>query len=121
MAPNAERLAREPVMHFEVLWVDGNGLLQQRVRLVARQAVVADVLEQLPEAIRADVAAGRLKPAIYGHAVPLRRVLKVGDRIELLGPVLLDVKAARNARVKAARARERGPYNRSFPGQSKPT
>jgi putative ubiquitin-RnfH superfamily antitoxin RatB of RatAB toxin-antitoxin module len=81
-------------------------------------ATVEQVLAKLPEPLRAQVQDGGLHIASFGQLLSLQSPVGENDRLELLGPILLDVKAARSARVRAARARERGPYNRSYSGVS---
>lgn len=53
----------------------------------------------------ADIAARPLACAIYGQAAPLTRLVRAGDRIEILRPLIIDPKEGR--RQAAARARAR--------------
>ncbi|KPF70459.1 hypothetical protein IP84_01710 [beta proteobacterium AAP99] len=41
--------------------------------------------------------------AVFGHAVPAERVLRSGERIEVLGPLTADPKLARMQRVQRSR------------------
>ena len=56
------------------------------------------------------VEAGTLTTAIHGHIRPRAHMLRDGDRIELLGPLTVDPKVARQRRVahrRAAQARDK--------------
>lgn len=108
-------------MKLDAYWCGIDGLtnkvsLELTERLGAG-ATVGRAVELLPADLKRLVCDGTLQLACFGQHRSLESALVEGDRLELLGPVLLDVKAERSARVKAARARERGPYNRSFSGQ----
>jgi putative ubiquitin-RnfH superfamily antitoxin RatB of RatAB toxin-antitoxin module len=109
-------------MQVDVFWSDHLGQLQKNsLTLELAEATtyrVGDVISKLPASLQDQISAGFLEIACFGLLRTVESPLLAGDRIELLGPVLLDVKAERSARVKAARARERGPYNRSFSGVS---
>jgi putative ubiquitin-RnfH superfamily antitoxin RatB of RatAB toxin-antitoxin module len=111
-------------MKIEVFWCASDGSVQRvALDLEASQEIsntVGQAIALLPESLKQAVQSGALHLACFGQHRSLESPLLEGDRIELLGPVLLDVKAERSARVKAARARERGPYNRSFSGLAKP-
>lgn len=52
-----------------------------------------------------DIASRPLACAIYGQAAPLTRLVRAGDRIEILRPLMIDPKEGR--RQAAARARTR--------------
>lgn len=64
--------------------------------------------------IAARVAAGHWRPAIFGKPARPGTPVHDGDRIELLGPITADPKAARHARVRRERARSRA---RGQPGE----
>lgn len=53
--------------------------------------------------IAARVAAGHWRVAVYGKPARPGMPIYEGDRIELLGPITADPKAARHARVRAER------------------
>lgn len=58
----------------------------------------------------AAVEAGTLTTAVHGHSRAAAHLLKDGDRIELLGPLTVDPKVARQRRVahrRAAQARDK--------------
>lgn len=77
---------------------------------VAEGATLADLLEHAVEqgvlspADRQAVQAGALATAIFGRLRPLGHRLLEGDRIELLGPLTVDPKVARQRRVAHRRA-----------------
>ncbi len=110
-------------MRIEVFWCAHDGSVQMlALDLGGSQNplnTVGQVVNLLPDSLKQEVHCGALHLACFGQHRSLESPLIEGDRIELLGPVLLDVKAERSARVKAARARERGPYNRSFSDPAK--
>jgi putative ubiquitin-RnfH superfamily antitoxin RatB of RatAB toxin-antitoxin module len=107
-------------MKIEVFWCEPGGDLETvsiEVPEIAGEALkVEHAVSVLPERLRLKVLKGELHLACFGQHRNLDSPLIEGDRLELLGPVVLDVKAERAARVKAARARARGPYNRGFSG-----
>jgi putative ubiquitin-RnfH superfamily antitoxin RatB of RatAB toxin-antitoxin module len=109
-------------MKLEAYWCEQDGLAN-KVTLDLPGAPGGFRVEQavrlLPTHLQELIDRGSLHLACFGQLRHLDSTLQEGDRLELVGPVLLDVKAERSARVKAARNRERGPYNRSFSGQSK--
>ncbi len=111
-------------MRVEVFWCTSDGSVQMLALdpgvLRDGSRTVGQAIDLLPEPLRQAVQRGALHLACYGQHRSLESPLLEGDRIELLGPVLLDVKAERSARVKTARARERGPYNRGFSALAKP-
>jgi putative ubiquitin-RnfH superfamily antitoxin RatB of RatAB toxin-antitoxin module len=88
--------------------------------VAAGSLTMAAAVALLPAALQSRLNSGELQMACFGQTRNMESPLEEGDRIELLGPVVLDVKAERSARVRAARARARGPYNRSFSGSSGP-
>lgn len=56
------------------------------------------------------IEADRLSIAVHGRSRPLEQALRDGDRIELLGPLTVDPKVARQRRVahrRAAQARDK--------------
>jgi putative ubiquitin-RnfH superfamily antitoxin RatB of RatAB toxin-antitoxin module len=107
-------------MKVEVYWCASSGSLESLgLEVVAEPGQlpkVAHALALLPDFLQERIERTELQVACFGQARHLDSPLQEGDRLELLGPVLLDVRAERAARVKAARSRERGPYNRSFSG-----
>lgn len=109
-------------MKLDAYWcgIDGlaNKVTLELAESLGEGATVGQAVELLPADLRHLVRKGMLQVACFGQHRSLESALLKGDRLELLGPVLLDVKAERSARVKAARARERGPYNRSFSSQT---
>ncbi len=62
--------------------------------------------------IAARVAAGHWRVAVYGKPARPRMPIHDGDRIELLGPITTDPKAARHARVRAERGDGPGKWGR---------
>lgn len=58
--------------------------------------------------IAARVAAGHWRMAVYGKPARPGMPIHDGDRIELLGPITADPKAARHARVRAERGQQGG-------------
>jgi putative ubiquitin-RnfH superfamily antitoxin RatB of RatAB toxin-antitoxin module len=118
-------------MKVEVYWCNSDGSLARAVLelplgqaslcTIAQALLAGQASGQLPRDLPAKIQSGAFEVACFGRDRSMDSLLSEGDRIELLGPVLLDVKAERSARVKAARARERGPYNRSYSGPTKPT
>ncbi len=56
--------------------------------------------------VAARVASGHWRVAVYGKPARPGMPIYEGDRIELLGPITADPKAARHARVRADRAQQ---------------
>jgi uncharacterized protein len=102
---------------IELCIVDGDGARLQRL-LVPAGATVADALMAcgMQEATGAGAGTGAgavagtvsgLAVALHGRRVPPDRVLRAGDRIELLAPLVVDPKLARQRRADKRR-RESG-------------
>ena len=99
-------------MRVELAWVAENG----EVRLVAIQlppgATLGEALAAIEEPpLRQALAAGRLAAAVFGKLRRPEEPLVEGDRIELLAPLRIDPKTARQRRVsvrreQAARAKQ---------------
>ncbi len=70
---------------------------------------VQDILAQIDEPV-AYVAVAR-----FGIRVSSEDLLQPGDRLELLGPLLLDPKTSRKERVRQARARRRAQHHEPAP------
>lgn len=113
-------------MPIEVLWQDPQSGEVRCLELAnieppesgaqGRVLAVREVLQELPEALRARVENGELAMASHGQTRAMDSLLRAGDRLELLAAIQMDARAARAARVKQVRSRQRGPYNRSFSG-----
>jgi putative ubiquitin-RnfH superfamily antitoxin RatB of RatAB toxin-antitoxin module len=96
----------------EVCWAESAGAAAcatvrcQQVSLQA-SATVGDAVAALsaPGLLNA-LLSGRLRAAVFGQACGSERVIEAGDRIELLGPVLVDPKEARARRAQVQRARK---------------
>ncbi len=69
-------------------------------------ATLADALARLDDPLlEKAIASGGLRPAIYGERVRASQVLRDGDRLELLGPLIADPKQSRGRRAEVQRAR----------------
>ncbi|HLS80263.1 MAG TPA: RnfH family protein [Steroidobacter sp.] len=74
--------------------------------LVGENMTVAQAVERSGLLERfAEISASPLKCAIYGQVAPLSRIVRPGDRVEILRPLLIDPKESR--RQAAARSRSR--------------
>ena len=112
-------------MRIEVLWQEPtSGLVAVLpLELAAsagagpeeEQVSVRAVLAVLPGNLRSRVESGELGLASHGQTRSAEGWLKPDDRLELLAPITMDARAARAARVKQVRAKQRGPYNRNYP------
>ena len=77
---------------------------------LADGATIADALVQaqrgglLAQPELQALEAGTLSPAVHGRSRPASHPLRDGDRIELLGPLTVDPKVARQRRVAHRRA-----------------
>lgn len=96
------------VLPIEVVWVGAGGAIERRALLLAPGATLADALAALRsepgcEVPAAGLAGGRLKAAIFGEHREPGAPLYAGDRIELLGPLRVDPKAARRRRAATSR------------------
>ena len=69
---------------------------------VADAVTCSKLLEKFPEA-----AARPLTCAVFGRAVPLTHVLREGDRVEILRPLLIDPKQSRREAAERSRAAAR--------------
>lgn len=107
----------------EIAWADG-----EDVRLASIHAdettTLAQALEAataaglLPAALLDAVRSGAVGTAVYGRARPLGYRLEAGDRIELLGPLTVDPKVARQRRVAHRRAAQgRSKWNPDGPAR----
>ena len=113
-------------MEVEVYWVDLESHKIKRLSLEIKPKLlgkvsVTEVLDQMPEMLALGIRQKKLKLACFGRTLHLNDVLAHGDRIEVLGPILVDVRAERAARVKMVRDQQRGPYNRSYSAKSQKT
>jgi uncharacterized protein len=86
---------------IEVCAVDGNGAHRQALRVPAGTTVAGAL------AASGLLPADGLMVALHGRRVPMDRVLQAGDRIELLGSLLVDPRLARQRRADKRR-RESG-------------
>ncbi len=85
---------------------------ENRVRVwrltLAQGATIRKALFELPDAeLLAAVLSGMLKVAVFGEHRSPDEVLRDGDRIELLGPLVVDPKESRARRASVQR-RKRG-------------
>lgn len=94
-------------MHVEVAWVGEGGGVVRRPLELPEGAKIDDALAALGEplagALRARIERGELMVAVYGKPRSRRAVLHDGDRVELVGELLADPKAARRQRVRQRR------------------
>jgi len=84
-------------------WPDRFELVELKL---AQGALVSDAVRESGMVPADDIAGGDLAVAVFGVVASLRDVLRDGDRVELLRPLLIDPKQARRRRAKAARAPE---------------
>lgn len=89
---------------------EDSGPGRERVRAweltLAQGATIRHALLELPEVeLLAEVLSGRLKVAVFGEHRSPDEVLFDGDRIELLGPLIVDPKESRARRASVQRRR----------------
>lgn len=70
---------------------------------LAHGALVGDAVRDSGMVPADDIAGGAVAVAVFGVLAGLRDVLRDGDRVELLRPLLIDPKQARRRRAKAAK------------------
>ncbi len=97
-------------MHVELAWVaEGGGVVRHPLAL-REGATVDDALAALGDAIagplRSRIDDARLAIAVYGKPRALHSVLRDGDRIELVGALAVDPRAARRQRVRQRRGED---------------
>ena len=94
-------------MIVTVVWAASN--VQDLVPVeVERGATVADAVRASGLVAQYGLDPQRLRCAIYGRRTEDDVLLAPGDRVEILGPLNVDPKAARVRRAKAGRKSERG-------------
>lgn len=95
-------------MRIEVAWVDdGEGVAVRPLELPAG-ATAGEALDALGDplaaTLRTRIGNGALALAVYGKPCALDTVLNDGDRIELVGALVIDPRTARRERVQQRRA-----------------
>jgi putative ubiquitin-RnfH superfamily antitoxin RatB of RatAB toxin-antitoxin module len=96
----------------EVCWVrsspaDGTPCVRCEALRLKSPATVADAVSALGDPrLLQELSDGRLRAAVFGQSCGTDRVLVPGDRVELLGPILVDPKLARARRAQVQRARK---------------
>jgi putative ubiquitin-RnfH superfamily antitoxin RatB of RatAB toxin-antitoxin module len=101
---------REGSILVQVAYVDGSGHLPRGVSVrfleLPAGATLSDALAHLDDPrLKSAIASGGLVPALYGERVRASYVLRDGDRLELLGPLIADPKQSRGRRAEVQRAR----------------
>jgi len=84
-------------------WPDRFELVELKL---AQGALVSDAVRESGMVPADEIAGDAVAVAVFGVVASLRDVLRDGDRVELLRPLLIDPKQARRRRAKAARAPE---------------
>lgn len=95
-------------LRVEVAWVDaGTGVVRRSLAL-PEGATIDDALDALDEplagGLRTRIGADALVVAVYGKPCARTTRLRDGDRVELVGPLVVDPKVARQLRVQQRRA-----------------
>lgn len=89
-------------LRIEIAWVAAGAVQLQRVSVPAG-SLLSDALERAATLVPADVLT-RASVAVFGRRRRLDEPLFDGDRIEILGPLLVDPKKARRHRVERKRS-----------------
>ena len=109
MSGPAAAPGERPPIRISVAWsqADSACLLELAVPTGSRlgDALVLALAQGLPGAVAADPA---VSVAVHGRLRGPDQVLLAGDRIELLGPLRVDPKVARERRVAHKRAQQAG-------------
>ncbi|HEY0878157.1 MAG TPA: RnfH family protein [Zeimonas sp.] len=93
-------------MHVEVAWVQCGRVVSRPLELPAGARVddaLAALGEPLAAALLERIARRNLSIAVYGKPRSRQAALHEGDRIELVGELVLDPKVARRLRVQQRR------------------
>ena len=93
----------------EIAWADGDDVRLSSVEVdeaatLEQALAVATACGLLPPGLLDAARGGSMGTAVYGRARPLGYRLEPGDRIELVGPLTVDPKVARQRRVAHRRA-----------------
>ncbi len=101
---------REGSILVQVAYVDGASHLPRDVSVRTLElpagATLSDALARLDDPLlERAIASGELEHALYGERVRASHVLRDGDRLELLGPLIADPKQSRGRRADVQRAR----------------
>lgn len=98
-------------LRVEVAWVDaGTGVVRRSLALPEGATIddALDALDALDEplagGLRTRIGADALVVAVYGKPCARTTRLRDGDRVELVGPLVVDPKVARQLRVQQRRA-----------------
>ncbi len=95
-------------LRIEIAWVDDDGAVVVRALELPAGATPADALDALGDTVaarlRARVGSNELAVAVYGKPRALDAVLNDGDRVELVGALVIDPRTARRMRVRQRRA-----------------
>jgi len=93
-------------VHVKLAWVEAGRVVLRTVEVPA-DASVGDALAALGEplagTLRTRIDDGRLAVAVYGRPRSMGSRLRDGDRIELVGELVVDPKTARRLRVQQRR------------------
>ena len=91
---------------IDVVWVDGQGQVQERSVQVAQGACVQDALAACGVTLQAQQSCG-----VWGRVKSLDSVLQEGDRVELYHSLKVDPKVARRERFAKQGARSAGLFS----------
>lgn len=90
------------MLNIEVVWVDAQGVVQERTVQLAAGARLQDALAACSVTLLAHQSCG-----VWGRTKQLDQVLQDGDRVELYQPLKVDPKVARRERFAQQGARSK--------------
>lgn len=91
------------MLHIDVVWVDAQGLVQEKTVQLAQGACLQDALAACDVLLLPAQSCG-----IWGRAKALDHVLQAGERVEVYQPLKVDPKVARRERFAKQGARSAG-------------